>query len=91
MRCPNQLQIGYLNISNSEIENLGKTYHGEVETKALQNFSISVKPGEVIVFIGPNGSGKGTFFNTLNGFIDADWGSFSFYGEEIKENFGALY
>jgi ABC-type multidrug transport system ATPase subunit len=91
IRGANRLQIGDLNQSSFEIENLSKTYHGEVETKALQNFSLSVKAGEVIVFIGPNGSGKSTLFNTLIGFIEADCGSINFFGEEIKENFGALY
>jgi hypothetical protein len=50
----NQLQIGDLNLSSFEIDYLSKTCQGEVETKALHNFSLWGKQGESIVFIGPN-------------------------------------
>lgn len=41
---------------------------------ALQSFDIDVEPGEIVGIIGPNGSGKTTFFNVLTGMHKADNG-----------------
>ncbi|MDQ3250528.1 MAG: ATP-binding cassette domain-containing protein, partial [Chloroflexota bacterium] len=36
------------------------------EFHALRDFSLTVKPKEVVVIIGPSGSGKSTFIRTIN-------------------------
>jgi len=40
-----------------------------VETKALNNAQLTVKPGEVIGLVGPNGSGKTTLIKAISGVL----------------------
>lgn len=47
--------------------------------------SIQFNPGEFIAVIGPNGSGKTTFFNTLLGLQDSLSGDILFEGKDWKE------
>jgi branched-chain amino acid transport system ATP-binding protein len=45
---------------------------------ALNSFSLDVDEGEIVGIIGPNGSGKTTFFNVLSGMHPADAGEVFF-------------
>ncbi len=45
---------------------------------ALNNFNLDVDEGEIVGIIGPNGSGKTTFFNVLSGMYPADGGEILF-------------
>ena len=45
---------------------------------ALNSFSLDVDEGEIVGIIGPNGSGKTTFFNVLSGMHPADGGEVFF-------------
>jgi branched-chain amino acid transport system ATP-binding protein len=45
---------------------------------ALNNFNLDVDEGEIVGIIGPNGSGKTTFFNVLSGMVPADGGEILF-------------
>ena len=56
-----------------EAVGLTKTFPGGVV--ALDDFSLSVRRGEVVVVIGPSGSGKSTFLRCLNGLEEIDGGS----------------
>jgi len=47
-----------------ETKNIGITFGG---LRAVDNFSISIEPGELVGLIGPNGAGKTTIFNMLTG------------------------
>src|SRR5436190_13850044 len=51
-------------------------------TKALQNVSVSVRPGECHALVGRNGAGKSTLVGVLTGLLKADSGSVLLYGEE---------
>jgi branched-chain amino acid transport system ATP-binding protein len=50
---------------------------------ALNEFEIDVHAGEVIGLLGPNGSGKTTFFNVLSGLYKPASGSISFDGQNL--------
>ena len=50
---------------------------------ALDELSLTVNEGEILGLIGPNGSGKTTFFNVLTGLYKASSGSISLNGENI--------
>ena len=51
-----------------EISNLGFSYEGG-DGACLQDVSLSVKSGEVVVVTGRSGSGKTTLIRALNGLI----------------------
>jgi branched-chain amino acid transport system ATP-binding protein len=50
---------------------------------ALAGVSLEVNRGDIVGIIGPNGSGKTTFVNTITGFVHADTGKVFFKGKEI--------
>ena len=50
---------------------------------ALDELSMTVQEGEILGLLGPNGSGKTTFFNVLTGLYKASSGSISLDGENI--------
>ncbi|TMS58429.1 ABC transporter ATP-binding protein [Imbroritus primus] len=50
---------------------------------ALDNLNMSIHEGEVLGLLGPNGSGKTTFFNVLTGLYKASSGSIVYKGEEV--------
>ena len=57
------------------VRSLTKRFDGLI---ALNNFSLDVEEGEIVGIIGPNGSGKTTFFNVLSGMYQADAGEVFF-------------
>jgi branched-chain amino acid transport system ATP-binding protein len=50
---------------------------------ALHGFELEAREGETLGLIGPNGSGKTTFFNLVSGLIRPDEGSIRFDGAEL--------
>jgi branched-chain amino acid transport system ATP-binding protein len=50
---------------------------------ALDGLSFDLEPGRILGLIGPNGSGKTTFFNVLTGVYRAHGGALSFAGRPI--------
>jgi len=63
-----------------EARALTKTFGGVV---ALDALDLTVERNEILGLIGPNGSGKTTFFNVVTGLYDADRGEISFDGKAI--------
>jgi branched-chain amino acid transport system ATP-binding protein/sulfate-transporting ATPase len=63
-----------------EARGLTKTFGGVV---ALDNLDLAIAPNEILGLIGPNGSGKTTFFNVATGIYGADAGRMTFDGAEI--------
>jgi len=63
-----------------EVRNITKTFGG---LAAVQDLSLAVGKGEILGLIGPNGSGKTTFFNVISSFLPPDRGQVIFDGREI--------
>ena len=63
-----------------EVCGLSKRFGGVV---AIDGLDIVVAPNEILGVIGPNGSGKTTFFNVITGLHAADAGRVTFAGVDI--------
>jgi branched-chain amino acid transport system ATP-binding protein len=63
-----------------KIEKVGINFGGLVALKGINFF---VKEGEIVGLIGPNGSGKTTFFNLITGIYQPTSGNMFFNGEKI--------
>ena len=57
-----------------EIKNLSKTIDGE---KVIDNFSLTINPGDKVAFVGPNHYEKTVLFQILAGEIEPDEGTFT--------------
>lgn len=68
-----------------EFENVGKTYSvGEVNIRALNQASFSIKQGEICVIVGASGAGKTTVLNILGGMDTMTDGKVWLDGNEIS-------
>jgi len=63
-----------------KVDGLCKSFDG---VHALDEFSCTAQPREVLGLIGPNGAGKTTLFNVLTGFLPADAGTASLNGHSL--------
>lgn len=66
-----------------KFKNVTKIYNKTV--KAIDNISLEVKGGEIVGFIGPNGSGKTTTMKLLTGITKADSGKITVNGYDIRK------
>lgn len=52
---------------------------------AVENFSITIKEGELVGLIGPNGAGKTTVFNMLTGVYTPTTGTIELKGQDVTK------
>ena len=72
-----------------EVQGLSKHFGGVL---ALDELNLTVAPNEILGLIGPNGSGKTTFFNVITGIYRVDAGSVFFNGADVTNASGrAMY
>jgi ATP-binding cassette subfamily B protein len=55
-------------------EGVGFSYPSRPDSRALQDFTIVIEPGETVAFVGPSGAGKSTTFQLLLRFYDPQAG-----------------
>jgi branched-chain amino acid transport system permease protein len=63
-----------------DVKGLAKSFGG---IKAVNGIDLSIMPGSIVAIIGPNGSGKTTFFNLITGLTEPDGGQVLLAGENI--------
>ena len=65
-----------------EVSGLRKEFGGLV---AVSDVSFTVREGEFVGLIGPNGCGKSTTFNCISGLLEQTSGSIEIFGEDASE------
>lgn len=68
---------------NIEFENVAFSYNKE--TSLIENFNLSVKPGQRVAIVGPTGCGKTTVINLIMRFYDIDSGEISVDGKNTMK------
>ncbi|MBI2252296.1 MAG: ABC transporter ATP-binding protein [Armatimonadetes bacterium] len=68
-------------MSALSIKKLSKNFGG---LKAVQNFNLNLKNGEILGLIGPNGAGKTTIFNLITGLITPSKGEIYLQYQKIS-------
>lgn len=67
-----------------ELIKVNKSYSGIV--KAVDDLTLTIPKGQITGFLGPNGAGKTTTIKIIAGVLNADSGSITINGTDIREN-----
>ncbi len=65
-----------------EISNVSKSYNRN-KVRAVENLTLTVKPGEIFGFLGPNGAGKTTTIKMIVGLLRPDSGRIMVEGYDV--------
>lgn len=68
------------------VKNLKKVYEAKKPVLAVDDISFDLKSGEILGFLGPNGSGKTTTIQMLLGILSASSGSIVYFGKEFPRH-----
>jgi ABC-2 type transport system ATP-binding protein len=66
------------------IQNLCKEYDG---TRAVDDISFTIEPGEIFGLLGPNGAGKSTTINMIGGVTHIGSGSIRIFGHDNRRDY----
>jgi ABC-2 type transport system ATP-binding protein len=66
-----------------EVSNLSKNYG---DTRAVDDISFAIQPGEVVGLLGPNGAGKSTTLRALTGYLPPTSGRVTIGGIDVQKN-----
>ena len=70
------------------LEHIGKKFKSET---ALKDISISMKPGEILGFLGPSGAGKTTTIKIITGQLRQTSGTAQLFGKDTRQLDNNLY
>ncbi|ANZ40060.1 glycine/betaine ABC transporter [Lentzea guizhouensis] len=65
-----------------ELSRVTKRYPGQQQA-AVEDFSLTVAPGELVMFVGPSGCGKTTTMKMINRIIEPSSGSITIDGKDV--------
>ncbi|MGL4557978.1 MAG: ABC transporter ATP-binding protein, partial [Afipia sp.] len=65
------------------LQNVSKSFGGDRGPWAVQDFSLDIADGELIVFVGPSGCGKSTTLRMLAGLDDVTSGKILIGGRDV--------
>ena len=65
------------------LERVSKTFN--IDSKVVDELSLHVSKGEILVLLGSSGSGKSTTLKMINRLIEPDSGSIFFNGKNIRD------
>ncbi|MBA2455002.1 MAG: ATP-binding cassette domain-containing protein, partial [Nocardioidaceae bacterium] len=68
--------------SKIRLENLSKTFPGQHEP-AVDDLSMEIPEGEIVIFVGPSGCGKTTTMKLINRIIEPTGGRIFLDGEDV--------
>ena len=68
-----------------EFDQVHFRYPTRKEVSALEDFSLSVRPGETLAVVGPSGAGKSTLFQLAQRFYDPEGGTVRLDGVALAE------
>ncbi|MBR2720382.1 MAG: ATP-binding cassette domain-containing protein, partial [Lentisphaeria bacterium] len=80
--APNAVSVGKLT-GRIEFKDVSFQYDPE-KGNTIENFSLTIQPGQKIALVGPSGSGKSTITNLLLRFYDITNGSIKVDGKDIR-------
>ena len=65
------------------LQNVAKSFGGDRGPWAVQDFSLDIADGELVVFVGPSGCGKSTTLRMLAGLDDVTSGKILIDGRDV--------
>ncbi len=81
---PNPIKLNISKAPTIEFKNVDFAYPGS-NKKVLDNFTLKIKPGEKVAFVGENGAGKSTIIKLLARLYDVDSGEILINNINIKD------
>lgn len=67
------------------LQNVSKSFGGEVGPWAVRDFSLDIDDGELVVFVGPSGCGKSTTLRMLAGLDETTSGTIVIGGRDVTQ------
>ena len=68
-----------------DFENVTFHYPSRPETSALEEVTLSIKPGETVALVGPSGAGKTTVIQLIQRFWDPEGGNVKIDGYDLRD------
>ena len=80
--APDAVEVGHL---RGAIQFEGVTFGYDEHKTVLRDIHLSIRPGEMVAFVGPSGAGKTTLCSLLPRFYDLDSGRITVDGIDIRQ------